>query len=185
MTGNAQEARERPEPEEGAEPVPALVWLASVVLVIWGFAYFLLYSGDRSEIGGDSRTPVVVAAADAAGPDGATLYASRCAACHQPQGQGLAGAFPPLAGSPWPTGAEEVAARIVLHGLTGPIDVLGSSYNGAMPAFADQLSDAEIAAVLTHVRGHFGNTAGPVAPAQVAAVRASGRAAPWTAAELQ
>jgi mono/diheme cytochrome c family protein len=184
MSANVQETRELAEPEEGGEPVPRFVWLATAGLVVWGFAYFLLYTGGRDEVGGDGRTPApeVVASTSA---DGGAIYASRCASCHQPEGKGVPGAFPPLAGSPWPTGAEEVPVRIVLHGLQGPIDVLGVTYQGAMPAFGAQLGDAEVAAVLTHVRKSFGNTAGPINEAQVAVVRAVERATPWTAAELR
>jgi mono/diheme cytochrome c family protein len=192
---NLQEARELPEPAEGAEPVPRIVWLAIFALLVWGFSYFLLYTGGRDEIGGDNRTAGgaperaaagAVASADAPA-DGAALFASRCAACHQADGKGVPGAFPPLAGSPWPTGDAGVAARILLSGLSGPVDVLGTTYQGAMPAFGEQLSDAEIAAVLTHVRGSFGNAAGAVTAAQVAEVRAAthDRKEPWTAPELK
>lgn len=184
MSPNDQEARERPEPEEGAEPVPRLVWFVSVALVVWGFGYFLLYTGTADEIGGDDRTapaPVVATV------DGGAIYATRCAACHQAGGNGVPGAFPPLAKSPWPVGEPDVPIRIVLHGLQGPIEVLGATYQGAMPAFGEQLTDAEIAAVLTHVRASFGNQAGPIAEAAVAEVRAKhpDRKEPWTAALLQ
>ncbi|MDP2316400.1 MAG: cytochrome c [Pseudomonadota bacterium] len=186
MSPNIPELREKEEPVEGAEPVPKFVWFSIVALVVWGFAYFLLYTGSPDEIGGDMRTAPVPAVAGAA-VDGAAVYGTRCAACHQADGKGIAGAFPPLAGSPWPTGDAGVPIRLVLHGLQGPIDVLGTPYQGVMPAFAAQLSDAEIAAVVTHVRGSFGNAAGPVTEAQVAEVRAAtaGRKGAWTAAELK
>lgn len=53
---NPQEARERAEPAEGAEPVPALVWAFMLGLAVWGAGYLLLYAGDPGEIAGDMRT---------------------------------------------------------------------------------------------------------------------------------
>lgn len=129
------------------------------------------------------------AAADTNGasdPDGRAVYVARCAACHMPTGDGIAGAFPPLAGSEWVLGDERVLVRVVLHGLTGEIEVAGEPYAGLMPPLGSVLSDAEIAAVASYVRGSWGNEAGPVTEATVARERAAtaGRATPWTAAEL-
>lgn len=186
MSPNAPEIREKQEPVEGAEPVPALVWLTIGGLVVWGFAYFLLYTGSPGEVGGDMRSIPAAPVAGAA-VDGAAVYAARCAACHQPSGEGVPGAFPPLAGSPWPVDDPGVPTRIVLGGLQGPIEVLGTTYQGVMPAFGAQLGDAEVAAVLTHVRASFGNQAGPITPEQVAAVRKeiADRKDAWTADELR
>jgi mono/diheme cytochrome c family protein len=58
-----------------------------------------------------------------------------------------------------------------LHGIAGPITVKGSSYTGAMPAFKDQFSDEQLAAVLSHVRSQWGNTGTPVSAETVAKVR--------------
>ncbi len=58
----------------------------------------------------------------------------------------LPGVFPPLVGSEWVTGPPETLVRIILNGLQGPIEVAGQTYNGAMPAWAQQLSGQEIAA---------------------------------------
>lgn len=189
MNPNVPETRERPEPVEGAEPVPVFVWISIIGLVVWGFAYFLLYSGDPSEVGGDMRSPVAPpseAPAGGAVVSGETVYNTRCAACHQATGAGVTGAFPPLAGSPWPTARAELPVRIVLNGLQGPIEVLGVTYQGVMPAFAAQLSDAEIAAALTYVRSSFGNQAPPITAEEVAKERAAtaDRAGAWTVAEL-
>lgn len=114
------------------------------------------------------------------------LYVANCQACHQAEGQGMAGAFPPLAGSSWVTEDPETPIRILLRGLQGPIEVNGETFNGVMPA-QGHLSDEQIANVLTHVRSSFGNEAGPVEPALVATIRAelSSQTAAWTAEELQ
>lgn len=104
-------------------------------------------------------------------PDGATLYTSNCAACHQADGQGLPGAFPPLAGDPVVTAKDPTRhIEVVLNGLQGkPID--GNSYSTEMPAFAGKLSDAEIAAIIDHERTNWGNDAPTVTPSDVAAQR--------------
>ena len=113
--------------------------------------------------------------------DGATVFAARCAACHQLSGTGLPGVFPPLAGSNWVNGAPGTLARIVLHGVQGTLTVNGTAYNGAMPPFAEQLSDAEIAAVLTYIRSQWGNKGAPVGDTVVSAQRSAtaARSAPW------
>lgn len=117
---------------------------------------------------------------------GEEVYVAACAACHMPNGTGIAGAFPPLAGSRWVTGDERVVVRIVLHGLTGDIEVEGDTYSGLMPPLGGTLSDGEIAAVATYVRRSWGNAAAPVSAATVARERAAtaGRATPWTVPEL-
>jgi mono/diheme cytochrome c family protein len=119
-----------------------------------------------------------------------------CGVCHQPEGQGIPFAFPPLAGSDWMTGDPETPIRIVLLGLSGPIEVNGSSFNLVMPPPGTPLpgstvaplplDDAKIAEAITYARTNFGNTASPVDAEMVKKVRDSlgGRTAPWTAAEL-
>ena len=126
------------------------------------------------------------AVARAQAPDGRKVYSSTCAACHQPTGQGASGTYPPLAGSEIVTGDEAKLIRVVLHGLTGEIEVQGETFNGAMPPWGPTLKDDDIAAVLTYVRSAWGNKAAPVTAAKVASIRAatSSRTAPWTAPEL-
>jgi cytochrome c6 len=90
---------------------------------------------------------------------GATLFAQNCAACHQPQGQGIKGAFPALAGDVFVQGEPGAVASVLLHG------------RGGMPNFSDDLSDSDIAAVLSYVRSSWGNHAPPLDAALVASVR--------------
>ena len=99
------------------------------------------------------------------------MYAARCVACHQASGAGLAGVFPPLVASEWVDGKASTLAAILLHGINGPLTVKGNAYNGAMPAFGAQLQDAEIAAVLTHIRSQWGNAAEAITADAVAQVR--------------
>jgi mono/diheme cytochrome c family protein len=117
--------------------------------------------------GSDTSAPATSTGSDA----GRAIYMSTCSACHQPEGRGLRGAFPPLAGSDWlashPT---EAAIATVLHGLSGPIEVNGERYNAVMPPIP-HLSDEQVAAVLGYVYSQWGNDGRSVTAEQVAAVR--------------
>ncbi|HEY9856482.1 MAG TPA: c-type cytochrome [Stenomitos sp.] len=117
-----------------------------------------------------AEKPAAAPAAAGAKADGAALYSANCASCHQATGQGMAGTFPPLAGSEIPNGPAADHIKIVLHGKSGPITVKGQQYNGAMPPFP-QLSDDEIAAILTYERTNWGNKGSAVTPAEVKALR--------------
>lgn len=99
----------------------------------------------------------------------------------------MMGEAPPLEGSSWVAGPEDGVIRIVLHGLRGPIDVGGKTYNQEMPGFAPVLSDPDIAALLSYVRARFGSARMPlVSQVKVAKIRAAnqGRTESWTTAEL-
>jgi mono/diheme cytochrome c family protein len=130
-------------------------------------------------------TPVAAGGA-AAAPNGAELF-TRCAACHQATGLGVPGAYPPLAGSEWLLNNPEVPIRIVLHGLQGDITVKNTKFNNAMTPFGDQLSDAEIAAIITYERSSWGNAASKITAEQVASVRAATKSqtTPWNPADLK
>lgn len=103
---------------------------------------------------------------------GEKVYQANCAACHQADGKGLPGAFPAISGSPVATGPIADHIAVVLNGRPGT----------AMAAFAGQLSDADVAAVVTYQRNAWDNKTGDLAqPAQIAAARgnaASEAAAP-------
>lgn len=118
---------------------------------------------------------------------GETTYAKTCAACHQPTGLGLPGAFPPLAASEWVNeNNPDRIIKLTLHGLAGPLRVNGTLYNGAMPAHRDLLDDRKLAAVLTYIRASWGNKAPAVDAAAIAKIRSetANRATPWTESEL-
>ena len=139
-----------------------------------------------------AAAPAAAAPAAAAAPSteqlvaiGKEKYGQICATCHQQNGQGLEGNFPPLAGSTWLLGNAEVPISIVLNGLQGESEVNGKKYNGIMSPW-NSLSDEEIAGVLTYVRQEWGNAAPPVLPADVNAVRTRlGERGMWTAEELK
>jgi mono/diheme cytochrome c family protein len=132
-------------------------------------------------------SPVVRPAEEtaSAGPTETGPYQTICITCHQAEGQGIPGAFPPLAGSEWLLGNPEVPVRVVLLGLTGPIEVKGAKFNSAMPP-PPGLTDENIAAAITYARTHFGNHASEVRVDLVKAVRGAlaGRTTSWTASEL-
>ena len=114
-----------------------------------------------------------------------------CFACHQQNGEGLAGQFPPLAGSDWVLGSKERLIKISMYGLMGEIEVNGVKYNNVMapPGIPPgSLTDDQIANVLTYIRNDWGNSASAVSAEEVATVRASlkGRAPMqmFTSAEL-
>jgi nitrite reductase (NO-forming) / hydroxylamine reductase len=101
---------------------------------------------------------------------GRTVYQNVCQACHGPEGKGLPGAFPPLAGSDWLVEHRDRLIEVILKGLSGPITVNGQNYNAVMPPMA-YLSDEDVANVLTFVLNSWGNEGGEFQAAQVAAAR--------------
>ena len=80
---------------------------------------------------------------------------------------GLPGVFPPLAGSDWVLKNDERLVQILLHGIQGELVVNDMTYNGVMPAFP-QLSNGDLAAVLTHIRQDWGNEGTAITPDQIA-----------------
>ena len=99
-------------------------------------------------------------------PDGATLYTNTCAACHQADGMGIAGAFPPLANSSVVNDEDpELLIRIILQGYDAHPEW------GQMPGFGDLLSDEEIAAIINHEKSSWGNNSSAVTAEQIKDIR--------------
>lgn len=111
-----------------------------------------------------------MAAANTSTGNGQQVFSQNCSSCHQAAGEGNA-IFPPLAHNPVVTGDPKKVITIVKDGLTGKITVNGKTYNGQMPAWKSQLSDGDIAAVVTYIRSSWGNHAAAVTTPQVAAVK--------------
>jgi nitrite reductase (NO-forming) len=156
-----------------------------------------VYLGQQAEAGSDAGKRVAslqaqVQAAILADPKITTLtreiqiekgkqvYMQTCFVCHQPEGQGVAGQIPPLAGSDYLIEDVERAVRSVLHGLSGEITVLGKKYNGIMIPL-NYLSDEEIANVVTYVGNSWGNSSEVVSPDQVRRIRSEAGPASTTA----
>ena len=129
--------------------------------------------------------PPLTVAEKAQFEEGKGLYLSTCGTCHQLNGLGLDGLAPPLAESEWVNGPAERLIRIVLHGVRGPIEVIGRRYDMEMPGLG-AMDDAQLAAMITYVRREWDNTGSPVTAEDVAKVRkaTADRQEAWTAAEL-
>lgn len=174
--------REHPDPHENITPVPRKVIAIVSIALLWAVGYIFMAKPNSDPTLGDSRTPAdLTARAGGGAADGAQLFGAQCAACHQASGAGVPGVFPPLSDSEWVNAKETLPVNILLHGISGKLTVKGTAYNGAMPAFGEKMSDAEIAAVLTHVRTHFGNSAGKIDASVVTSVREASkdRKMPW------
>lgn len=182
--------REKTEPREGREPISVGLVMLYLALLGWGGWYLGKYGADfdarvlpSEQLGAPAGTRAGPVAAKA--PRGEVIY-NTCSACHQRDARGVAGQYPPLAGSARLTGDAEIPIRIVLDGFMGPMQAQGARYDSPMPPFRDQLSDEQIAAVLSHERASFGNDAPAVSVERVARIRAetASRGRPWTEAEL-
>jgi mono/diheme cytochrome c family protein len=129
-------------------------------------------SGDQAAYAYDDATTAALHGGHATAP-GAATYATRCASCHGLDAKGFAPYLPPLAGNPTVLGSDAASLiNLVLNGST-PLVVKGTPDAYRMPQFRLQLSDQEIADVVTFIRGGWGNQASPVTAAQVADLRKS------------
>jgi len=195
-----QPAATAPAEESGVKDATVPMWLIIVafLMVFWGAVYFDQHGGwFESQV----YTPYV--SADelksfqvAGGPNifeqGRTIYGRTCVTCHGPAAVGQPGTFPPLAGSDWVNEQEPGRViRLVLQGLSGPgLTVKGQPFNtGSAMVPWNSLSDDDIAAVITFVRGNaeWGNKAAPVTPEQVKAMRDKVKSHPmsYTPTELE
>jgi mono/diheme cytochrome c family protein len=172
--------REYMEPGEMDRPISLTYVLFLCAFFAWGGFYVQRYSAGYDALGYDEYSAgpgaVKTNAVQAIDPYvlGRRLYADTCAKCHQQDGLGVAGQYPPLAGSEWvlsPGPARMI--RIVLDTIQGPITVKGVSYNNTMTPWRDTLNDQQIAAVITYVRTQkeWNHNASPVTPEEVADIR--------------
>jgi nitrite reductase (NO-forming) len=130
---------------------------------VFAFLFVFLFSACGSDQGGNSGAqskPKVASGED--------IYKRTCLACHMATGEGLPNTFPPLAKSDYLTNKENTIKQ-VLKGSSGVITVNGKTFNNTMPL--QNLSDEEVAAVLTYVYGNFGNSGGTVTPDEVKQMR--------------
>lgn len=129
-------------------------------------------ASDTPRVASGSAPAAGATAASAAA--GEKMYQQRCTSCHQADGKGMPGVYPPLAGSEFVT-TENVGVpiRIAIHGVQGPIEVKGAQFNSLMPAYGlgIVMSDSDVAAVLTYVRSSWGNNASAVSAHDVHEVR--------------
>jgi len=193
-------ANENPEPTEGFKTTPLFLLGFISTMIFVTSVYVVHYRAGFSSMVYDERFDPKTAAVSVAvqlTPEqviaaGKKSYLQACVACHQTTGLGVAGAYPPLADSEQVQGKEDALIRILLHGLNGPIEVKGKTYNGVMPAFGKVIgggynwNEEKISQVLTYIRQEWGNKAPPIAKEKVTEVlnAEKARPKPWTAAEL-
>jgi nitrite reductase (NO-forming) len=176
--------------EPGVEMVPVPVWIIFVfgLLFFWAENFLGNYGGEfNKQVYSPYKSLEEMTAAQPPAPGGKEFAAGKelyiktagCAACHQPTGMGSSSPLvPPLAGSDFVLAKKpDRLVHIVLNGLTGHIEVAGKAYDGlTMPPIGTlaSLSNEQIAAVLTYIRGNkdWGNKASAVSPEDVKAVRA-------------
>ena len=190
--------REKQEPRVGLEPLS--LWLVAVygLALFFGGAYLGRYSGNFS---GDSLD-ISFTPSSSHGPGGPggepqqvlspadrgkKIFSANCVTCHQATGQGVAGQYPPLAGSEYVNGGTRRLGMILLKGLQGPLKVKGAQYGSAvMQPWDTTLNDQRIADVITYIRQEWGNTGGPVAAEQISALRKelAARKQSWTEPDL-
>jgi nitrite reductase (NO-forming) len=135
-----------------------------------------VYLGDRAA---PNMKAVATAAASAKTGDlsteeqinaGKALFAGTCSTCHQPEGQGMEGVFPPLAKSDYIAGDPKRVPTAILHGLVGKVTVNGKEYDSNMPPM-NQLTDDEVANISTYVLNSWGNPGGRVTKEEAAQIR--------------
>jgi mono/diheme cytochrome c family protein len=188
---------EKPDMHGGYSALPLALLFFFSALIFFSGTYLNRFSGGFSAMIYNENLRPVLGGAAVAKLDpvamGRILFNTpgACVTCHQPNGQGVPGVYPPLAGSEWAQGSADRVIRIVLFGLQGPVHVRGADFGAAvMPAFGPTgtfgWSDEKIADVLTDVRQEWGNKAPPITPEQVAAIRTAeaSRTKAWLQDEL-
>ena len=188
---HAQLQKQKPEKTDGYSMLPLVLLGLMCCAVFFGSIYLAHFSLRfdplvYSEHANREKPGAVKIVALTRAQMGKKVFDTTCIACHQANGLGVPGQYPPLVASDWVTGSEERIIRIVLHGLNGPITVEGKEYNNVMAPLGGALKDEQVANVISYVRASWGNTAPEVSPETVAKVRAetAGRNTFWTAAEL-
>jgi mono/diheme cytochrome c family protein len=188
-------------PESGTEPtaarshLPMWILLVLLALLYLGGMYFNDHSGwfDKQVYSPYANAAMLEAyqpksGAAAALAQGRKVFEQVCGTCHGVDGLGKPGQAPPLAGSEWVKAkGYNRLAHIPLAGISGTLSVAGKDWNLPMAAMGAALSDADLANVLTYIRGSWGNKAGEVTADNIKAVRASmgARPQPMTAETLK
>jgi len=105
---------------------------------------------------------------------GQAVYTQVCLPCHMADGGGVQNMNPPLVGTTYVLGNKAALIKIVLHGFNEDVEINGNTYSNIMGAH-DDLTDRQIADVLTYVRHSFGNKASIVNATEVSKVRAASK----------
>jgi mono/diheme cytochrome c family protein len=180
--------QEKEEPNEGFSLTPIFLIFLGCLLTYLNGVYLATKSGgfhwDVYNANWNANDKGSAAAIDPM-KAGERIFLAQCKQCHGADGMGQPGAYPPLAGSPWPVGDPDRPIALLLEGMNGPVTVNGQTVNNAMPNVGAALRDRDVAFVLTYVRNSFGNHDDPVEEGEVTTERSAlGKRAPWTPAEL-
>jgi mono/diheme cytochrome c family protein len=173
-------ARENPDRFAESRPVSLWVSLGAIALSAIGATYFGSNVGfgaagsvNYNKFGASyqPQPPPYEGPGAEAGPvdpiaEGEKVYKSICVNCHQQNGLGVPGQYPPLDGSEWVIGSDERVAAIVGYGLSGPVTVKGQSFGAAVmvPHRPPVLTPKKLAYVISYIRNAWSNRAGTVAP---------------------
>ncbi len=177
------------EPAASRSTMPIGIILLTLLLLFLGAVYFDHHSGwfDKQVYAPYTSADELAAYQPKSGAasmlaHGRKTYEAVCGVCHGSDGLGKPGQAPPLAGSEWVAKDVPSLARVPLAGLNGPIQVAGRDWNLAMAPMGAGMSDADLAAVLTYVRGSWGNKSGAVSADEIKAARAAISGKPQPAA---
>ena len=183
------------EPEVGRGEIPMIFFPVLMGIIFLAALYMDRYGGGfENQVYSPFESIAEVNRAQPMDPvaksraNGLRVYTqgAQCMLCHQANGLGTAGQFPPLDGSEWVTGSVGRLVRIPHNGMNGPVKVKGEQWNASMPAMGAALSDQDMADLLTYIRSAWSNKAGPVTVDDVKKIRGEigDRSTPWTEAEL-
>ena len=179
ILGALMTSRNEAESKPGSHMPVVLIMLIAVLLVLAVPWMFIQYT-ERHPRAGAAVAEQAVAASDEM-LAGERIYQRNCVSCHQARGEGRPGQYPSLIGASWLLDDKETPIRITLLGVAGAMEADGRTYQNVMPNFGVNLTDADIANVLTFARASWGNKGGMIKPEEVAKVRASlaGKTDPW------
>ena len=178
--GGSSYEKWEPTTAETPAPIPSWIWIAFILIVAWAIFYFINQWDPPDEFANtptyrklqSSGTPTNVST-NLSAINGADIYRKSCSSCHQENGQGLKNIFPSLNGVDVIKSDDPTAhIKIVLFGLEGKI-INGIKYTTPMPAWKDQLTDEEIAAVINHERTSWGNNAKLISAEEVNKIRSN------------
>jgi mono/diheme cytochrome c family protein len=168
------------EPAASLVPVPVWIFALTLVLLFLGAVYFDHHSGwfDKQVYAPYASAEELAfyqprSGAAAMAAHGKAVYETVCGVCHGVDGLGKPGQAPPLAGSDWVARDVPSLAHVPLTGLNGPIQVKGQTWNLSMAPMGAALSDADLAAVLTYIRGSWGNNYSAVSADELKTARAA------------
>jgi mono/diheme cytochrome c family protein len=145
-----------------------------LVILLAGGLFLLaatLMSQTKKPAAPAQKSPAKAAALKASMDRGKQVYLEQCLACHQADAGGVQNMNPPLIKTKWVLGDKTTLVQVVLKGMTGEVDINGDTYHNVMAPHND-LTDQQIADVLTYVRNNFGNKASAVTAVEVKAIRA-------------